>query len=105
MSGTVLATYPVPLRPSPEAPARPTGASGVFASELNVPSVDLAVEFAGTTDSATGISDMDTALVEADGLHPNDAGTQIMALAFADLFRTPVPAGFTASAPRASRWA
>jgi len=26
------------------------------------------------------------ALYEADGLHPNDAGTQVMALAFADLF-------------------
>lgn len=30
--------------------------------------------------------DADPALYEADGLHPNDAGTQLMALAFADLF-------------------
>jgi len=30
--------------------------------------------------------DAEAALYEADGLHPNDAGTQLMALAFADLF-------------------
>ena len=84
-----LATYPIPF-----------GDHGAFAggtralnrgiralaSELSVPCVDLAVEFEGTTDPVTETSDTDPALMVADGLHPNDAGTQIMALAFADLF-------------------
>lgn len=84
-----LATYPIPF-----------GSHGVFADgtralnlgiralaeELRVPCVDLEVEFGGTADSATGLSVTDRSLMEDDGLHPNDAGTQVIALAFADLF-------------------
>lgn len=46
-----------------------------LAGELDVHCVDLEKEFGADPD-----------LYEIDGLHPNDAGTQIMALAFADLF-------------------
>ena len=46
-----------------------------LAGELDVHCVDLEKEFGANPD-----------LYEIDGLHPNDAGTQIMALAFADLF-------------------
>lgn len=46
-----------------------------LASSKGVPCVDLYSEFDGNPD-----------LYEPDGLHPNDAGTQIIALAFADLF-------------------
>ena len=46
-----------------------------LASELGLECVDLQAEFDPAAD-----------LHEADGLHPNDAGTQIIALAFADLF-------------------
>jgi lysophospholipase L1-like esterase len=85
----VLGTYPVPF-----------GSHGVFADrtvalnlgiralakELRVPCVDLEKEFAGGRDPVTGRTETDRALMNADGLHPNDAGTQVMALAFADLF-------------------
>ena len=85
----VLATYPIPF-----------GDHGAFAegtralnqgiraltSEMSVPCVDFAVEFEETTDPVTGMSGTDPSLIVEDGLHPNDAGTQIMALAFADLF-------------------
>jgi len=74
----VLATYPEPI-----------GDHGAFAprvlllnehiqslaSENGLRCVDLEAEFAA-----------DPLLYEPDGLHPNDAGTQIMAMAFADLF-------------------
>ncbi len=74
----VLATYPEPI-----------GDHGAFAprvlllnehiqsiaSENGLQCVDLEAEFAA-----------DPLLYESDGLHPNDAGTQIMAMAFADLF-------------------
>ena len=46
-----------------------------LAGELGLECVDLQAEFDPAAD-----------LHEADGLHPNDAGTQIIALAFADLF-------------------
>jgi len=46
-----------------------------LAGELDIHCVDLEKEFNADFD-----------LYEIDGLHPNDAGTQIMALAFADLF-------------------
>ena len=48
--------------------------------------VDLEREFAGPADPATGIAGTERSLMNDDGLHPNDAGTQVMALAFADLF-------------------
>ena len=85
----VLATYPIPF-----------GSHGVFAggtrglnlairslaSEMRVPCVDLEREFAGGSGS-DGLGDgADPYLMESDGLLPNDAGTQVMALAFADLF-------------------
>ena len=85
----VLATYPIPFDSHG---AFAAGTSGVnrgiraLAAELDVPCVDLEVEFGGTTDPTAGISETDRTLMEEDGLHPNDAGTQIMALAFADLF-------------------
>lgn len=85
----VLATYPIPF-----------GGHGAFADgtrglnagiralakELRVPCVDLEKEFAGAPDPVTGLAKADPDLMENDGLHPNDAGTQVMALAFADLF-------------------
>ena len=46
-----------------------------LARDLGIACVDLEKEFAGGEDLTIG-----------DGLHPNDAGTQIIALAFADLF-------------------
>lgn len=85
----VLATYPIPF-----------GSHGVFAggtrglnfairslaSEMRVPCVDLEAEFGGAPGPDGAIVPANRALMEADGLHPNDAGTQVMAWAFADLF-------------------
>ena len=86
----VLATYPVPF-----------GSHGAFAMGtvgLNegirnlaqvqgVKCVDLELEFAVASEGATpGWVVTDPNLMEPDGLHPNDAGTQVMAPAFADLF-------------------
>ena len=84
-----LATYPIPF-----------GSHGVFAEgtralnlgiralaeELQVPCVDLEVEFRETADPLDSLSVTDRSLMQDDGLHPNDAGTQVIALAFADLF-------------------
>lgn len=75
----VVATYPIP-----------TGGHAAFAggvSTLNnllrdmagaegVAVVDLEPEFAGTID-----------LLEPDGLHPNDMGTQVMAMSFFDVLQ------------------
>lgn len=85
----VLGTYPIPF-----------GSHKVFAggarslnrgiralaSELRIPCVDLEVEFCETGNPADGSSVTDQSLMEEDGLHPNDAGTQIIAMAFADRF-------------------
>ena len=86
----VLATYPIPF-----------GSHGAFAmgtiglnegirglaEAQGIRCVDLELEFAReAAETAPGEVVTDRALMEADGLHPNDAGTQIMALAFADLF-------------------
>lgn len=85
----VLATYPIPID-SYETFAEGTRALNLgiraLAAELEVPCVDLEIEFRETTDPADGISVTDPTLMEEDGLHPNDAGTQIMAMSFADLF-------------------
>lgn len=74
----VLATYPQPIQDH-EAFANATLALNArireIASARDISCVDLEAEFGA-----------DPLLYEADGLHPNDAGTQIMALAFADLF-------------------
>jgi acyl-CoA thioesterase I len=74
----VLATYPQPIRGHTifaySTLALNTGIRSLAASE-GIKCVDLEAEF-----------NADPALYESDGLHPNDAGTQIVALAFADLF-------------------
>jgi len=74
----VLATYPRPITGhaifGPR--ARALGEEiRTLASDKGIHCVDLYGEFNASPD-----------LYEADGLHPNDAGTQIVALAFADLF-------------------
>ncbi len=86
----VLATYPVPI-----------AGHKLFAyntimlnngirtiSEANdIHCVDLEKEFGGEEDPANPDWVVPNPLLyEPDGLHPNDTGTQIMALAFADLF-------------------
>ena len=85
----VLATYPIPFG-SHAVFAGGTRALNagirVLAEEADVPCVDLEQEFAGTPDPVTGLAEANHDLMEDDGLHPNDAGTQVMALAFADLF-------------------
>ena len=74
----VLATYPQPINDR-EVFAASTLALNArireIASARGIRCVNLEAEFAANPD-----------LYEPDGLHPNDAGTQIMTLAFADLF-------------------
>ncbi len=81
----VLATYPVPIA------GHRAFAGGTLALNENIRGlaqvhgikcVDLEQEFAVDGDFPVA----DPLLMEPDGLHPNDAGTQLMALAFADLF-------------------
>ena len=80
----VLMTYPIPIA------GHSLFAGGTIALNANVRSiaetqgiecVDLEAEFMSDEGIIT-----DSALYEPDGLHPNDAGTEIMALAVADLF-------------------
>lgn len=74
----VLATYPEPIEGRALfAPRTLLLNEGIrdLAKELGVECVDLEREFEANPE-----------LYEADGLHPNNEGTQIMALAFADLF-------------------
>ncbi len=74
----VLATYPEPiLGHEPFAPGTLALNQRIraLASTHGIHCVDLENEFAANP-----------AFYEEDGLHPNDAGTQVMALAFADLF-------------------
>ena len=86
----VVATYPVPIL-GHELFAYNTqllndGIRAIADAE-GIKCVDLEMELAGEPDPANPEeTDADPALMEPDGLHPNDAGTQIMALAFADLF-------------------
>jgi lysophospholipase L1-like esterase len=74
----VVATYPIPIG---DHAAFAFGTLALneniraIASAEGIKCVDLELEFNG-----------DLTLYESDGLHPNDAGTQIMAMAFADLF-------------------
>ncbi|NLD89232.1 MAG: hypothetical protein GX634_02660 [Lentisphaerae bacterium] len=74
----VLATYPVPITDhqvfGPGTLALNAGIRSV-ASSQGIRCVDLEREFGG-----------DPSLYLSDGLHPNDAGTQIIAMAFADLY-------------------
>ena len=74
----VLATYPKPILDhqgfAPQTLALNQRIRAI-ASTRGIQCVDLESEFAA-----------DPAFYEDDGLHPNDAGTQLMAMAFADLF-------------------
>ena len=83
--GPVLATYPVPIT-SHRVFAGGTMAINVgirdLASSHGIRCVDLEREFAVDGDFPLA----DPTLMEPDGLHPNEAGTQLMALAFADQF-------------------
>ena len=85
-----LATYPIPFGSHGAFAAGTIGLNeGIrgLAEAQDIRCVDLELEFAlEAEETAPGEVVTDRALMEADGLHPNDAGTQIMALAFADLF-------------------
>lgn len=74
----VIATYPIPIADH-QAFANRTRLLNShlrnLARDIGVRCVELEKEF-----------NEDPTLYEADGLHPNDAGTQIIAMAFADLF-------------------
>lgn len=75
----VLATYPVPIdghRVFAGGVEAINDAIRAIASANGIKCVDLAHEFAGR----------EPEWMMPDGLHPNDTGTQMMALAFADLF-------------------
>ena len=87
----VVATYPIPIR------GHSVFAYGVFllnegirdmARARGIVCVDLEDEFAtGEKDSPDSDWNIpDPALYLSDGLHPSDAGAQVMAAAFADLF-------------------
>ena len=74
----VLATYPEPIQDHQGFAPRVLALNQrirAIASTRGIECVDLEVEFAANP-----------AFYEEDGLHPNDAGTQVMAMAFADLF-------------------
>ena len=85
----VLATYPLPIR-GHELFAFNTQVFNqnirAIAEAEDIKCVDLEAEFTGTPDPANPAIGTDPDLMEQDGLHPNNAGTQIMTLAFADLF-------------------
>ena len=74
----VLATYPKPITHHVVFGARTVALNNEIrslASSKGIAKVNLEHEFAGNPE-----------WYEDDGLHPNDAGTDAMALAFADLF-------------------
>ena len=74
----VLATYPKPILDHQGFAIQTQTLNQrirAIASTRGIRCVDLESEFAA-----------DPAFYEDDGLHPNDAGTQLMAMAFADLF-------------------
>jgi lysophospholipase L1-like esterase len=86
----VLATYPIPIKGHSLFAGGTAGLNEnirALASSAGVPLVDLEREFADPNGvSNFGFVYADPSLMMPDGLHPNDMGTQIMALAFADLF-------------------
>ena len=86
----VMATYPVPMAGHQlfaSTTTAPNQGIRTIAAAEGLKCVDLELEFAFETEGAApGWVVTDPNLMEPDGLHPNDAGTQIMALAFADLF-------------------
>lgn len=74
----VIATYPAPIQNYLGFTPRVLELNArirSLAREQKIRCVDLEKEFAA-----------EPGLYEADGLHPSDAGTQVVALAFADLF-------------------
>lgn len=78
----VLATYPIPIRGHrifSGGTSRLNEAIRALAARYNIKCVDLEKEFLDG-------GEPDPALYLDDGLHPNAAGNQIVALAFADLF-------------------
>lgn len=88
----VLATYPMPIAGHKffaGSTIRLNGSIRDLATALGIRCVDLEKEFStgyDTTDPLRTRPIADSSLYMADGLHPNDAGTQVMAMAFADLF-------------------
>lgn len=84
----VLATYPIPIKGHS---LYAGGAAGLnaniraLAAAEGIKLVDLEYEFSDG-ESDFGFAYSDPALLMPDGLHPNDAGTQIIAASFADLF-------------------
>jgi lysophospholipase L1-like esterase len=75
----VVATYPIPCaghRLFAGGVQSINEAIRLLAKDNGIKCVDLEKEFLGR----------ETEWLEPDGLHPNDTGTQMMALAFADLF-------------------
>jgi len=85
-----IATYPVPIKSyrffAPNIIALNSGIRSL-ASSRGIPCVDLEREFAlpGYPDAAGDVQS-DASLFTDEGLHPNEAGTALMAAAFADLF-------------------
>ena len=86
----VLATYPVPIAGHKLFAYNTIMLNNgirTISSANGIPYVDLEREFSMGEDPANSNWVVPNPLLyEPDGLHPNDAGTQIMALAFADLF-------------------
>lgn len=88
----VLATYPMPIdghRFFAGSTLRLNQAIRDLAYARNIRCVDLEKEFAtrvDTTDPNHIRPIVERSFYMPDGLHPNDAGTHVMAMAFADLF-------------------
>ena len=86
----VLATYPVPIAGHKLFAYNTIMLNNgirTISSANGIPYVDLERDFSMGEDPANSNWVVPNPLLyEPDGLHPNDAGTQIMALAFADLF-------------------
>ena len=88
----VLATYPMPItghRFFAGSTVRLNGQIRSLAEAAGIRCVDLEKEFSTGYDNTDPIRSRpitDPTLYMPDGLHPNDAGTQVMALSFADLF-------------------
>ncbi|MDR0994257.1 MAG: SGNH/GDSL hydrolase family protein, partial [Verrucomicrobiota bacterium] len=86
----VISTYPVPIwghRIFAAGTVRLNEGIRQLARAHGIRCVDLEYEFSNGRDPANAnLPRADESLYDPDGLHPNDAGTQIIAMAFADLF-------------------
>lgn len=88
----VLATYPMPIgghRFFAGSTLRLNQGIRDLAGAHNLRCVDLEKEFSSGTDTADPNNTrplVEHSFYMPDGLHPNDAGTHVMAMAFADLF-------------------